>query len=365
MIVFLIVLVTLGLIFEWLSLGDKLTNITYHSVPSKIGCEEGEIFQIKTSISNYGLKTMSFLKVEEVFPKEIHLVNGGNIHSNGNNILYTNSLYIEKSQKITRTIEASLPKRGLYFLGGCKLNGGDFLGLKENYKEIEQREEIIVFPRLLDSHKICQALSEYYGDFLVKRFYIDDPLLVSSYKDYSGREPMRSISWIQSARKNHLMVKEFDHTMDMSVTILLDIYLHWSDGMHKEQMEYCYSLVRTIGEFLEGKKVSYRLLTNTYIRSGQAVYEVLETAGQGSHHYTMLLYTLGQADSNTFCDTGQLYEMAVSKYAGENTYFYVAPFENEKRTELVQNLQNRLGSQVYTMYASELMEAEENHVQNV
>ncbi len=197
---------------------------------------------------------------------------------------------------------------------------------------------------------------------MVRRFYIEDPLLVSSYNDYSGREPMRSISWMQSAKKNRLMVKEFDHTMDMSVTILLDAYLHWSEGTHNKELEYCYSLVRTIAEFLEHKKISYRLLTNTFIRSRNTVYEALEKTGQGSHHFTMLLYTLGQADSNTFCDADELYNMAVTKYNGENTIFYVAPFKNEKRIGLVRNLENRLGSQIYPMYASDLMEVDKNAV---
>lgn len=357
MIIFLVVLISFGLVLEIISLKDNFKDVKYHSVPSKLGCEPEEVFQIITTVSNYGLKTIPFLKLEEVFPKEINVLNGVKCN-NGNSSYYTSVIYIQKQQKITRTIQVSIPTRGLYYLEGCRLHGGDFLGLKENYKEIEQKEELIIFPKKLVSDKVIQALSGYYGDFVVKRFYIEDPLLIRSYKEYSGREPMRSISWMQSAKKDHLMVKEYDHTMDMSVTILLDVYLHWSEGLHKAKMEYCYSLVRTIAEFLENKKISYRLLTNTYIRSGNTVYEVLENAGQGAHHFTTLLYTLGQADSNTFCDTEQLYDMTVTKYAGENTIFYVAPFENQGRIDLVYKLKTRLNSQIYTMYASELMEVD-------
>jgi uncharacterized protein (DUF58 family) len=314
-------------------------------------------------VSNYGSRTIPFLKLEEIFPMEINILGDEeNVLVDQRGCLHVSVLYIRGRQKITRTIQASMPYRGLYFLEGCRLLGGDFLGLRENFKQKEQREEIIIFPQRLDNDTILQTLSGYYGDFSVRRFYIEDPILVSSYRDYTGREPLRSISWTQSARKNQLMVKEFDHTMDLTVTILLDVYLYWSEGSHTEQLEYCFSLVRTIAEFLEQKKVSYRLLTNAYIRSSKTACEAITYAGQGAHHFTKLLYTLGQADSNTFRSIEDLYDIAIQNYSGENAIFYVAPFENEKRSKLIKNLQNRLGSQVYPMYADVLQEVERDAI---
>lgn len=356
MLTFLVVIITFGAVLELLSLKNNLSKIRYHSTPSKLGCEPGEVFQINTTVSNYGFRTIPFLKLEEVFPKETHISREDKELANDRSYAHSSLLYIRGRQKITRTLQASLPQRGLYFLEGCRLFYGDFLGLKENSKVVEQREEIIIFPKLLQDDTILQALSGYYGDFSARRFFIDDPILVSSYRDYTGREPMRSISWMQSARKNELMVKDFDHTTNLSVTILLDVYLHWSEGAHTEQLEYCFSLVRTIAEFLEQKKVSYRLLTNAYIRNGNSIYEVLTKAGQGSHHFTTLLFTLGRAASDSFCTIDDLYNIVIKNYSGENAIFYVAPFENEKRGNLIKNIKERLGSQIYPIFASEKME---------
>ncbi len=355
MIIFLVVLVIFGAILELLSLKNNFSNIKYHSIPSKWGCEPGEVFQIVTTVSNFGHRTIPFLKLEEVFPGEINIQGVENELAKQSIFLYSNVLYIRGRQKITRTIQASLPHRGRYLLEGCRLHGGDFLGIRENLKEIKQKEEIIIFPQLLEDASISQTLSGYYGDFSVRRFYLEDPILVTSYRDYTGREPMRSISWMQSAKKNHLMVKEFDYTQNLSVTILLDAYLHWSEGEHTEELEYCFSLARTIAEFMEQKKVSYRLLTNAHLRTGNTVYEGVSESGQGSHHFTTLLFTLGQATSNTFGSIDGLYDMAIKNYSGENAIFYVAPFENEKRDSLVNNLQKRLNCQVYSMYASVIM----------
>ena len=363
MVTFLMVLILFGAVLEMLSLWDSIADLRYRCTPSKLGCEPGEVFSLNTVLSNYGPRTISFLQMEELFPKQIKLQGVEEMPLGEHRCcLHASVLYIRGRQKITRTLQVSLPDRGVYAFEGCRLIRGDFLGIKEKCKEVAQHEEIIIFPRLLSEDNVLNALSGYYGDFSSRRFYIEDPVLVNSYLDYTGREPLRSISWTQSARRNQLMVKEFDHTMDMSVTILLDVYLHWSDGARLEELEYCFSLARTIAEFMEKKRVSYRLLTNAFIRSESSSYLGLQKAGQGAHHYTTLLYTLGQAGADSFRDADNLYQMAVANYAGENAIFYVAPFVTEKRQQLVTSLNKRLGSQIYPMYAASLMEVKQNAV---
>lgn len=361
MATFLVVLILFGAVLEILSLWDNIADLRYRCTPTKLGCEPEEVFRLNTVLSNYGSRTITFLQMEELFPRQINILGVEDITLADHRCrLHVSMLYIRGRQKITRTLQVSLPMRGVYVFEGCRLLRGDFLGFREKSKEVAQHEEVIIFPRLLTDDTILNTLSGYYGDFSSKRFYIEDPVLVNSYCDYTGREPLRSISWIQSARRNQLMVKEFDHTMDMSITILLDVYLHWSEGANREELEYCFSLVRTIAEYMEGRKVSYRLLTNAYIRSENSAYEGLQMAGQGAHHYTTLLYTLGQADANSFRDIDDLYQLALKNYNGENAIFYVAPFVTEERQQLVTSLQKRLGSQVYSMYAASLREVKQD-----
>ncbi len=61
------------------------------------------------------------------------------------------------------------------------------------------------------------------GDISVNRFIFEDPMLTVGFSEYTGREPMRDISWTQSARLGRMMVKNYDHTVDLSVTILLNV----------------------------------------------------------------------------------------------------------------------------------------------
>lgn len=48
-------------------------------------------------------------------------------------------------------------------------------------------------------------------------------MLIRGFREYTGREPLRSISWVQSARQSRFLVKEQENMTDLSCTILLDV----------------------------------------------------------------------------------------------------------------------------------------------
>ena len=46
----------------------------------------------------------------------------------------------------------------------------------------------------------ADVLSGFLGDVSVRRFIYEDPVLTTGFREYTGREPMKHISWTQSAR---------------------------------------------------------------------------------------------------------------------------------------------------------------------
>ena len=43
------------------------------------------------------------------------------------------------------------------------------------------------------------------------------------YRGYTGREPLKDISWKQTAKLGELMVKNHDFTVDVDTAILVDM----------------------------------------------------------------------------------------------------------------------------------------------
>ena len=135
MVTFLVVLILFGAVLEALSLWDSITDLRYHCTPSKLGCEPEEVFLLHTVLSNYGSRTISFLRMEEMFPKQINIPGVEDVTLADHRCrLHVSMMYIRRKQKITRTLPVSLPNRGVYVFEGCRLIRGDFLGVKESCK---------------------------------------------------------------------------------------------------------------------------------------------------------------------------------------------------------------------------------------
>ena len=56
----------------------------------------------------------------------------------------------------------------------------------------------------------------------MNRFIMEDPVLRLGYRDYTGREPIKQISWTQTARMGRMMVSCQDYTVERTVTVMLN-----------------------------------------------------------------------------------------------------------------------------------------------
>ena len=59
----------------------------------------------------------------------------------------------------------------------------------------------------------------------MRRFILDDPSLLVGYREYTGREPMKQISWNQTAKTGRLTVRQNDHTTDRIAMVIVNMDL--------------------------------------------------------------------------------------------------------------------------------------------
>ena len=96
-------------------------------------------------------------------------------------------------------------------MGRCYLEAGDLLGLNVSVSSTEGNKTIICTAPMAESDPPVNVLGGFLGDISVRRFIMEDPSLLVGYRDYTGYEPMKKISWIQSAKTGKLMVKHAGH----------------------------------------------------------------------------------------------------------------------------------------------------------
>ncbi len=147
---------------------------------------------------------------------------------------------------------------------------------------------ITVIPSRLEISKVEDVLGGMLGELSVRRWMYEDPILVKGFQEYTGREPMNSISWTQSAKRGNLIVNQYDHTAEPHVLIM--VYVHDEAGVMFERI---FSCVRTVAEELESRHVSWSFISNANIFTVQG--ENYFPEGLGINHVSMLNESLGRA----------------------------------------------------------------------
>ena len=107
---------------------------------------------------------------------------------------------------------------------------------------------------------MSEALGSYCGELSAQRWLLRDPVLTLGVREYTGSEPMHTISWSQTARRGELMVRAFDYTRSLNCCILLCV-----NGLREgedELLDRCCGAARTVCDALIASGVETALYTN-------------------------------------------------------------------------------------------------------
>ena len=196
---------------------------------------------------------------------------------------------------------------------------GDHLVLDDITEHIAPGEKVVVMP-----HRSCQkvaidAVGGFLGDVSVRRFILEDPVLTIGFRDYTGREPMRAISWTRTARSGALQVKQYDYTAERHVVVLLNV-----EGATEEELEECLRLTRSACEKLEQKKIPYAFRTNGNLPGPMGKIQTM-VEGLGEQYLNTILYGLGGADSTCFYSFKTLTRHTLKSRSSSDAYIVITP----------------------------------------
>ena len=240
-------------------------------------------------------------------------------------------------QKISRKLSVTFPHRGRYILNDLTVSCGDFLGLKEFEKTCGSFQEIVVPPKPFHSASAQELMGGFLGDVSARRFILEDPVLTLGYREYTGSDPMKRISWSQTARHNTLMVKKNDYTVEPSVSVLLNVQ---TDLMDAEALESCFRATRSVCQALEKAGIRYSFSSNAvllgYKHSNSGV------SGLGQKHFASVLDVLGRACGEASLSFEQLLEKELQQ-PGVTGRIVITPGGEETNSRLLSRMRDGAG----------------------
>ena len=332
-----------------------LQYLRFHGQCDRIMAQPGEIIRWSRSIENSSRFPISFVRLREVFPHEatLHMDERWKSRHCQQGLYQTfaeERLTMAPRRKWSKSIDLSISKRGKYNIGKFRMCTGDLLGFNEAHVEGDGDVVVIIPDRARNQHSL-QAVSGFLGDISVRRFILEDPILTVGFRDYTGREPMKSISWTRSATAGSLQVKQYDYTAEQTVMILLNV-----EDADKAQFEACLRLMRTVCEELEKKKIPYGLRTNGNL-PGTVGNIFFLPEGLGKRHLDTILYALGCADDTRYHSFRFMATHTLQHRKNNEAYIVITPKVTKDVTHYVHRLQSVAGNPVCVLYGESEVEA--------
>ena len=357
MIVLIIAIILLMTIIQYRSTLDPLKGIEFDYHPTKLLVEPDEDFDIITTVTNTRRRFVPYIKLDQVFPKDLSidglkatLINDAREYSR-----YMATLYLMPKSKHIRRIKATLPRRGRFLFQGAYMRGGDFLGFSDQLRKYSLIREVIVYPKEISVGNIDMVMGGIMGDVSVRRLVIEDPILTVGFRDYTGREPMKAISWNHSARVGKLMVKQFDFTIDPAISVILDVEGDGYEG-DSEKKELAFSAVRNVCQNLENQGMKYDFLTNATTSDSISRWSYLSES-IGARHFGTIMEGLGRATYTHVESFTRLAEAFVGKRLYDRFVILITVKDRADVAAEIAYIENNNGGKVYVISAAEFMVA--------
>ena len=292
MLLTVLFVVLLALLLEYRS-RNSLDHVREDCGPSETLVDPDETFYLRYSLRNTGPRYILFLRLRQALPDAFCPKESAIVRPFMGSYQMALTTWLRPRQEARFALPVSISQRGFYHLASLEASGGDFLGLREEVRRSSGFRAVTVAPRELPLRDLEEVLGGFLGEVSVRRFIHEDPVLTVGYREYTGREPMKSISWTQSARGMGMMVKNYDHTAQPAVSVLLNVDADAEGGA--EELEACFSLARTVCRILEERGVAYNFSTNA-LDAETLFYTVADVEeGMGPLHFSALLERLGRA----------------------------------------------------------------------
>lgn len=347
-LIFVIIAFILASVVQYLLMRRGVSGINADVYPEADSLEPGETFVLNVSVENSSRAFFPYVRYRVILPQEIEVATALSVSEyHKSSISVSGTMILPPRRKVTRQIYATCKKRGAHRFGDIYIQTGDFLGIAESGKNFYHFRQIAVYPKACPQKSAEVTYSNIMGDHSVRRFIYEDPVLISGFRSYSGREPMKDISWLASARTGELMVKTYDHTASPSVTVVLDC-----QGFSEEVIELCLSTARTILEELEREGIEYDFILDSSC-GGSNCGQHYFSKGMGLHHLHGILRQMAFAEYFCSYSAREMAEKLMSEVRDLSGIIFITGARSESSDAACAVFRRNPALQIRTVYAQE------------
>jgi uncharacterized protein (DUF58 family) len=187
----------------------SLAGIQFQRRARSLRASVGDIFEETFEVRNIGRLPRLYVEVlnESALPQAA-----------GSRIL----AWVRPGQVRSYFARTWLTQRGAFSLGPTTIASGDPFGLFPVKQIVPGRDKLVVLPLIIPIHDFFSPLGFLPGGKAIRRKSFEVTPHASGVREYVTGDPLKRIHWASSARRDKLMVKEFEQDPQAEVWIFLD-----------------------------------------------------------------------------------------------------------------------------------------------
>jgi len=321
------------------------------------------------SVRGLSLKRLSRVlraNVGDVFEETYEVTNGSRIPAPWIEVINQSTLpfaagsrlftFVLGRQRRNYMARTWLTRRGDFQLGPTRISTGDPFGLFSAGKVMETKETLVVFPVV---HEIGSFLSPpglLPGGQVIRRKSYDITPHAAGVREYVHGDTMKRIHWPTSARRNQLMVKEFEQDPQAEIWLYLDSQeaVHFEKPHQQEELpldsmmfkkrpkyklppatlEYSVSIAASLAHYFIGQRRSVG-----YVSAGQTF--TVHPAERSERQEAKILETLAFVEANGTLSIAALVAAQASQMPQGSSVILVTPTVRADLLHAVDDLQMR------------------------
>jgi len=297
---------TIGVSLVWITLQFIGTGLNLsRKVISKI--EEDDILEVETLIKNNGILPAFNFVLEERLSCAI-------AEEREKRILLE---YLGTRFPLNLKYSCRCPQRGRYTLGPLVVYFFDPLGLFFLKRTYPLYSELYVYPKAFKIKKfppLVKGVLPWFG-IGTKRVSGDEDEFYGT-REYKDGDPIKRIHWLSTARKNRLIVKEFQCQSFSRATIMFNLEKDKNFGEGKEKVaEYTIKIAASVAKYLMERDVSLEIIAHT----DKIVHFPFN---KGAEHLEDIFKFLAVAQTESDLNLGEIFE-EFSRYIPDNSNLVV------------------------------------------
>ncbi len=197
-------------LFAWIWTRWVSRNLTLERSSRELRANVGDVFEESFKLTNTGRLPAPWIEI----------LNNSTLPAASGSRLFT---LVMGHQIRGYTARTWLTRRGSFKLGPTRVITGDPFGLFTQVRTFQPKDLLIVFPMIHEIRSFPAPQGLLTGGQVIRQKSSDITPHAAGVREYVHGDAMKRIHWNTSARRNKLMVKEFEQDPQAEIWIYLDL----------------------------------------------------------------------------------------------------------------------------------------------